>query len=515
MTSHPALRRLALPGAAILTLAMVCLFAWATSSGAFSAAASSTAPRTVPVTAVARDCPPPGPGTGQAHIAMLAVPPAHATAAPATPAHATAAPGVAAPRGAASAKTPGATRLTAIPAASSRGASGNAAATPGPATPNALGFLSPPQASANAGTEVTAQGLLAQGFGAEQAAADGTGTVTCTHPDSDIWFVGTGTDTGASSNWLYLVNTGAMAASVDVTVLTDAGVQSGQDNELTVAPHRYISVNLASQSKGSTALAVHVQTSSGQVSADVWQAGGSGGAWLPAAESPSTQVVIPGLTAAGGTGKMLVAVPGGQDAQLRVTALTAQGKVRPFGTTPMDAPAGSTSGFPLNSLGASAAALVVSSNVPVTAGVQVPGQGIGGFTAAAAPLAGQGVVAGNPSGGDAVGLVLSAPGAPARVSIAVIPSSNPQRVVPSPQKTLTVQAGHTAQAAVSPPKGSKGPFGIVVTPLPGSGPLYAARVVMSGGSGLSGTLRSLLPVPSALSAVRLPPAYTSYSAVLP
>jgi hypothetical protein len=68
---------------------------------------------------------------------------------------------------------------------------------------------------------------------------------------------------------------------------------------------------------------------------------------------------------------------------------------------------------------------------------------------------------------------------------------------------------------VSPPKGSKGPFSIVVTPLPGSGSLYAARLVMSGGSGLSGTLRSLLPVPNVLSEVQLPSASAGYSAVLP
>jgi hypothetical protein len=264
------------------------------------------------------------------------------------------------------------------------------------------------------------------------------------------------------------------------------------------------------------------------VAADLWQSGGSGGAWLPLAASPATRLVVPGLTAARGVAKLLVAVPGAQNAQLRVTALTAQGKVQPLGTTPADAAAGATSGFSLNSVGASAAALVISSNVPVTAGVQVPGNGIGGFTAAAAPIAGQGVVAGNPSGGgDAVGLVLSAPDATGRAAITVLPqpanpdrppgtpSSNPERVVPSPQQTLTVRSGRTVQTTVSPPKGAKGPFAIVVTPLPGSGPLYAARVVMSGGNGLSGTLRSLLPMPSAAAVVQLPSASDSYSAVLP
>jgi uncharacterized protein DUF5719 len=547
--NHAWFRRYALPGSVLLTLALVYLAAWATGSAGPSAAAGSSAPQTVPVTAVTRDCPPPGPGTGQAHVAMLAVPPRAATATPstaatatpatatpatatpatATPAtatHATATHATATPAAGAAAQASGATTLTAVPSASGSGNAGNVS-TSGPATPNAPTLLSPPQAANDGGTEVAATGRLAQGFAAEQAAADGTGTVTCTHPDSDMWFVGTGTDTGGSTVWLYLMNTGAMAASVDVTVLTDAGVQSGQDNETTVAPHRYLSMNLATLAKGSTVLAVHVQTSSGQVAADLWQGGGSGGTWLPLAASPATRLVVPGLTAANGAAKLLVAVPGTKDAQLRVTALTTQGKVQPLGTMPVDAAASATSGFSLNSVGVSASALVISSNVPVTAGVQVPGDGIGGFTAAAAPITGQGVVAGNPSGGDAVGLVLSAPGATGRAAITVlsqsanpdrpsgIPSSDPERVVPSPQQTLTVQSGRTVQTAVSPPKGAKGPFAIVVTPLPGSGPLYAARVVMSGGKSLSGTLQSLLPVPSAAAVVQLPSASDSYSAVLP
>jgi len=41
-----------------------------------------------------------------------------------------------------------------------------------------------------------------------------------------------------------------------------------------------------------------------------------------------------------------------------------------------------------------------------------------------------------------------------------------------------------------------------VTPLPGSGPLYAGRVVMSSGRG--GALQSILPVASALTVVPLP-----------
>lgn len=43
---------------------------------------------------------------------------------------------------------------------------------------------------------------------------------------------------------------------------------------------------------------------------------------------------------------------------------------------------------------------------------------------------------------------------------------------------------------------------MIVTPLAGSGPLYAGRVIT--GSGKGGVLQSILPVPSALAMVPLP-----------
>src|SRR5262249_61834272 len=45
-------------------------------------------------------------------------------------------------------------------------------------------------------------------------------------------------------------------------------------------------------------------------------------------------------------------------------------------------------------------------------------------------------------------------------------------------------------------------FAMVVTPLGGSGPLYAGRVIT--GSGKGGVLQSILAVPSALATVPLP-----------
>jgi Family of unknown function (DUF5719) len=225
-------------------------------------------------------------------------------------------------------------------------------------------------------------------------------------------------------------------------------------------------------------------------------------------------VVIPGLTVASSAARLFVTVPGSADARVKVVAFTAQGKFPQFGSVPVDAPATATSSFPLTSLGASAAGLQLTSTVPIVAGVLVPGRGIGSFTTAVAPVTEQGMVAGNPAGrGLTVGLVLTAPAATARAGIAVIGAGSGPATAGG-QQVATVKAGHTLAVTVPRPPGRQ-PFAVVITPLAGSGPIYAARVVTTGAGGLSAPVASLLPVPSALTVITLLPARNTYSAVLP
>jgi hypothetical protein len=257
-----------------------------------------------------------------------------------------------------------------------------------------------------------------------------------------------------------------------------------------------------------------VQASSGQVAAAVWQSGGSGGTWLPQAAEPSTRVVIPGLVGASSAAHLFVVVPGAADAHVKVEALTPHGVFLPFGPDPEDAPAAASSSFALTSLGAAAASLVLTSNVPITAGIVVPGSGIGEFSAAAAPITQQGVIAGNPVAGQAaVSLVLSAPEGAATASVTVVASGTGGAGdgQSSPQ-VVQVPSGDTVAVPVQAPKGGQ-PFAIVVTPEEQSGPLYAARVVTQGGS--AGPVVSILPVSSAPTEIALAPARDSYTAILP
>jgi hypothetical protein len=504
-------RRFGLLGAVLLVLGVVYLAAWRTQPG--TSGGTGQQAQTAAVTSITRSCPP-SPDTGAAHIAMIALPSRAAAAS-------------------AGSISAGSATLNAVPATPPAAASGTrtsgksagqktATTASQPVTvsaPGALTTVTAPVASSGtgpAGTAVAASGQMAEGFEAEQTDASGMGLVSCTHASSDMWFVGTGAADGASSITLYLMNTGDLAASVNVTILTDAGLQSGLSTGLTVAPHQSLTQPIASFVQGSAAVALHVQTSSGQVAASVWENGGSGGAWLPQAAAPATSLVIPGLTVASSAARLFVTVPGSSDARLTVTAFTAQGKFVQFGSTPVDAPAAATSSFSLSSLGASAAGLELTSNVPIVAAVQVPGQGMGSFTTAVPPLTEQGVVAGNPATrGLTVGLVLTAPAGAAHATVTVIGAAGSGSGPAGSPQAVTVPAGHTEAVAVSRPQDSRQPFAIVITPGAGSGPLYAARVVTTGSGGLSASLDSLLPVPNALTVISLPPVQNAYPAILP
>ena len=133
--------------------------------------------------------------------------------------------------------------------------------------PAAATTVTAPGGANGGGSSVSATGQMAEGFEAEQADSSGMGLVSCSHPSSDMWFVGS----GEPDVWLYLTNSGTAEASVDVTILTDTGQQSGLANAITVAPDQVVAENVSPFVHGAQAIALHVQTSSGQIAASVWE----------------------------------------------------------------------------------------------------------------------------------------------------------------------------------------------------------------------------------------------------
>jgi hypothetical protein len=357
------------------------------------------------------------------------------------------------------------------------------------------------------GWSVTATGTMAQTLEAEETTGAGLASVRCGEPGSDLWFVGPGQQGGVAQIQLDLMNVDSLPASVDVSIVTDAGqVQADGDTGITVPPHQTVTEALSSLAGNASVVAIEVRTSIGRVAADVSESSSHGGtaSWLPNTAPPSTQLVIPGVPPSGSPAGLYIVVPGSANARINVVSITPQGQHQPFGTQVIDLPGDSASYVPLTPLGGTAA-LELTANVPVAAGVLVPGSGLGAFTAATAPISEQAVVAGNTTGAT---VVLSAPAARARARLTEItatPGATSSQIV-------TVQGGHTLTVPATLPKGAKhgSAFAIVITPLAGSGPLYAARVATQGN-----TVVSIVPAVSALTTIILPPVRDSYDAISP
>jgi Family of unknown function (DUF5719) len=390
-----------------------------------------------------------------------------------------------------------------------------AAATPSVTTPRSLSLLPVPATgtvSKQQGWSVTATGAMAQGVTAEIAKSNGMSTVSCGEPGSDIWFAGPGQQGGAGQIQLDLMNVDDLAATVTVNVITDAGpAQSADFSGITVPPHSLITESLSSLAGGSSAVAIEVRTSAGRVAASVSESQGHGAAsWVPVAGAPSSSLIIPGVPPASANSGLFLVVPGTADARITVTAVTTQGLYKPLGSQVMDLPAESANYVSLTSVGGTAAALRITANVPVVAAVLVPGNGIGAFTAATDPIAQQAVIAGSTTaGGLTASIALTAPAGAAKVRL----TETAEGASAGTSQVVSVPAGRTVDTAITTPPGSKRgtPFAVVLTPLAGSGPVYAARIETQGQS----TVVSIIPAENAPATISLPPVRDSYDAISP
>lgn len=454
--------------------------------------------RPVAVTTVTRACPP-ALGTGSGRVALIGA----AATAPA-------------------AGKAGQAELTPLPPT---GVQLRTVAPISQAGPGVLSLVSVPAASTagkkatsvQVGWSVTATGAMASAMEAEVAQSSGLASVRCSAPGSDLWFAGPGQQDGAGQIQLDLMNVDALTATVNVSVITDAGlVPADGDTGIIVPPHQLVTESLSSVAADSTVVAIHVQTSVGRVAADVLEgpAHGALSSWLPSAASPSTRQVIPGVPPSSGAADLFLAVPGNADAKISVLAITPQGQYRPFGNQPIPLPGQSATNVALSPLGGTAVAIELTSNVPVVAAVLVPGSGIGDFTTSAAPISQQAVVAGNVGGSGLTAMVvLSAPAGAARVRLTAIASgAGADGAAGAQSQVVSIRAAHTLVVSVSPPNGAKrgSAYAIVITPLAGSGPVYAARVEQSQSSVIS-----IVPAVSALTTISLPPVRDSYNAVSP
>jgi hypothetical protein len=373
-----------------------------------------------------------------------------------------------------------------------------------------------PTTRGRGGLSLMAVGADAQGFDAEQLGPDGLPTARCLAPGSDFWFIGPGSP--KLHDELYLLNVDAQPADATLSVQTDAGPQLGTpDSGIIVPPHAMVVQNLDKLLKSARAVALNITTSSGRVVAAVRQTSrlGQPGSWLPAAQPPATEQFLPGLPSSGGQHELYVTVPGQSAAVVRLTVVTTHGTFHPTGGTGLNVLQQTTEGFPIPSLTGNLGAVEVSANVPVTAVLEVSGGAAGAsgaFITGAQPITGQGVIAASPLGTAGKSeLVLSAPQAAASVRVTVAGPGVP--VTGQGGQIVHISAKSSTELRIALPKGSASRrtslVAIVVTPQPGSGPVYAGRVAL-----VSGSVRTIMPVESAPPVIKLPAVRESLLTIL-
>jgi len=284
-----------------------------------------------------------------------------------------------------------------------------------------------------------------------------------------------------------------------------------------VPPHSMVVQSLDKLVRSARAAAFHVTTSTGRVIAAIRTTGSAGkaGEWLPVAAEPATTQVLTGLPATAGTRELFVTVPGGAAAKVKVTAVTPRGSYQPTGASGITVLSRTTGGFPIPSLSGNPGSIKISANTPFTAVLEMSGGppgAPGAFISGSGPVIEQGVIAASPVGSAGKSqLVLSAPGRAASVKISEAIAGVP--LAGQTGQTVKIGARSATKVKIGLPKQASRRkvklVAILVTPLPGSGPVYAARLAVVGGS-----LQTVLPVVSSPTVINLPAVRQSLAGTL-
>ena len=362
-----------------------------------------------------------------------------------------------------------------------------------------------PTSHARGGLIIAATGSDAQGFDVEQLSPGGLPTARCQGPGSDFWFITP--ETTSTRTELYLINADGTPADAHVGVQSDSGPRLGaQDSGIIVPPYSMVVQSLDKLARSAKAAAFHVTTTTGRVIAAIRVTGHTrkAGTWLPVASEPSTTQVLTGLPATAGTRELFVTVPGGAAAKVNVTAITPRGSYQPTGGSNIPVLGRTTTAVSIPSLSGNPGSIKISANVPFTAVLELSGGppgAPGAFISGAGPVTEQGVIAASPVGSAGKSqLVLSAPGRAASVKISEAAPGVP--LAGQNGQIIKIGARSATKVKIGVPKQARRTVklvAILVTPLPGSGPVYAARLAVVGGS-----LQTVLPIVSSPTVINLP-----------
>ena len=197
----------------------------------------------------------------------------------------------------------------------------------------------------------------------------GLATAPCADGATDQWLLAGGSDPGRLER-LVLTNPGANPVSAEVAVHGAAG-PIGDPRVLSVPAEGRVSLLLDAIAPGEEQPVVHVSAEGGGLHAtltDTWVVGSTalGAETVAPASAPGTVQVLPGVLVDGPT-SVRVAVPGEQDAVVRLTALSADGLVPLAGETVANVSAGAVGEISLLDAPPGTYAVVVRADVPVVA----------------------------------------------------------------------------------------------------------------------------------------------------
>ena len=347
-----------------------------------------------------------------------------------------------------------------------------------------------------------ATGSFAQGFGADQTIRSGQGATRglaaapCARPVTDAWLVGGGSTVGRLTQVL-LVNDDDRAAQVDLLVYGSAGqVSSPAGQGIVLAPGSRTQIRVDALAPNLTYLAIHVIARSGRIGVlglDQQAVGlvPLGMALIPATQE-GTRLVVPGVPEPVHYARLDLLSPD-VDTTASLTLLTPDGSVVPVGISTVTLPAGRV--VPVwisNALAGAPAGVVVRSDTPVVAGVEV-GTGTRATlrehdaTAPTPQLSAPGIVVGLAGGGLHHAVMLSAPDTASVVRLELFA---PGTSAPVWARTVTVAAGSLAGVTI-PVTTVTASSTLVLTPVSG-GPVFASRQVTE--AGVRGPMIALAPI---------------------
>jgi hypothetical protein len=365
-----------------------------------------------------------------------------------------------------------------------------------------------------------ADGQAAPGFTAEQTTIATSGperglaSAMCVAPGTDFWFIGTSAANTRQAN-LYLTNGEDTPAQVDVILFGPNGqLDAPSGRGRTVAAHQQADpLLLSSLVTGSPqVVAVHVVVHTGRLAAalsDLETKNGTdpmGVDWVPASAAPARQVVLPGIPPDATSLQLQVLAPGEQDANVTLRMIGKSGTFTPTVRNTQNgtatAPAARLVSFDLSGITHNEeSALLLTADQPILAGVRAVRSADDAsevaFTAGAAGLtAGQrSVLPDNRATKSFTSTVyLSAPGAAGQVDVTTVGSGAPRT------QTVNVGSGTTVGVPLTSPGGDV--FAVVVTPKPGSGPVFGARLLAL--KATDGPLFTVQPLAAARESVVVP-----------